>query len=123
MDLQKINKFLNDDKFLYVMKSKLIEFFACMQLMEMTEDKIDFPTIKRCIKLFKQKNKEMMSEDEFLYICIIIMSCSTDDTVYSNNFECIFSEKFCNKKLLNVLNIINPALYTIEPFEDLIFAN
>jgi hypothetical protein len=95
---------------------KYTEFKVCMNLFEVTEKELDSRAIHRCLKTLKKKineeeNRENLNSDELLYIFIIILSCTTDDTIHTGYFEPIFEEAYSSKKLLKILDTVNSSIY------------
>lgn len=93
------------------MNQKFQEFKVCLQILE-TEPTICQEIVKNCFRQLKQKTGKQPTTEDFLYICLCVLSVSTDDTVQLDSFKCIFKdETICYQRLLKTLDHINSAIY------------
>jgi hypothetical protein len=93
------------------MNQKFQEFKVCLHILN-TEPTIDSKIIKNCFQQLKERTKTQPTTEDFLYICLCILSVSTDDTVKLDSFKCIFeNESISYTRLLITLDYINSAIY------------
>lgn len=94
------------------MNEKFQQFEICMEILKTTETTIDKQIVINCLKQLKTKTQQKPTTEDFLYVCLCVLSCSTDDTVWLDSFKCIFeNETICYTRLLKTLDHINSAIY------------
>lgn len=92
--------------------SKFKQFEACLEIIQ-TEPTIDKQTVINCFEQLKLKTKQQPTSEDFLYICVCVLSVSTDDTVQLDSFKCLFeNETISYNRLLTTLNHVNSAIYS-----------
>lgn len=92
--------------------TKFKQFEACLEIIE-TEPTINKQTVINCFEQLKLKTKKQPTSDDFLYICLCVLSVSTDDTVQLDSFKCIFEDETISyNRLLTTLDHINPIIYS-----------
>ena len=93
------------------MNQKFQEFKVCLDILQ-TEPTISIEIVKNCFRLLKDKIKAQPTTEDFLYICLCVLSVSTDDVVQLDSFKCIFeNESISYPRLLITLDHINSAIY------------
>lgn len=93
------------------MNHKFKQFEVCLEILK-TEPTIDKNIVINCFHQLKQKTKQSPTTEDFLYICLCVLSVSTDDTVQLDSFKCIFeNQSISYPRLLTTLEHINSAIY------------
>jgi len=93
------------------MNQKFQEFKVCLEILN-TEPSINEEIVKNCFRQLKRKLKRQPTTEDFLYICLCVLSVSTDDTVQLDSFRCIFeNETISYPRLLTTLDHVNSAIY------------